>query len=162
MVDDMSKHEQLLEGLRQDFGREIAVGDWLMIDQSRIDAFATATGDTQWIHTDPVRAKQDSPYGTTVAHGFLPLSLLPLLTGGNSPEYLCRHFPGMRLRVNYGLNRLRFPAPVRCGTRIRARTMLKDATLLDKGLEVIYVFTVDIEGQGKPALVAEQIVRFYP
>ncbi len=152
----------LLGQLQPQFGREIAVGDWLVIDQPRIDAFAAATGDTQWIHIDPVRAQQDSPYGTTVAHGFLTLSLLPLLTGSNSPDYLRRHFPGMRLRVNYGLNRLRFPAPVKCGARIRARTVLKEAALLDTGLEVTYLFTVDIEGHAKPALVAEQVVRVYP
>jgi acyl dehydratase len=158
----MNETEQLFAGLRRDFGREIAIGDWLQIDQPRIDAFAAATGDTQWIHIDPVRAQQDSPYGTTVAHGFLTLSLLPLLTGSNSPDYLRRHFPGMRLRVNYGLNRLRFPAPVKCGARIRARTVLKEAALLDTGLEVTYLFTVDIEGHAKPALVAEQVVRVYP
>jgi acyl dehydratase len=158
----MNATEHLLEELRRNVGREIAVGDWLVIDQARIDAFAAATGDTQWIHVDPARAQQDSPYGTTVAHGFLTLSLLPFLTGGNSPEYLQRHFPGMRLRVNYGLNRLRFPAPVKCGARIRARTTLKDATLLDKGLEITYVFTVEIEDNDKPALVAEQVVRVYP
>jgi acyl dehydratase len=158
----MNETEHLLEELRHNFGREIAIGDWLVIDQPRIDAFAAATGDTQWIHIDPVRAQQDSPYGTTVAHGFLTLALLPLLTGSNSPEYLRRHFPGMRLRVNYGLNRLRFPAPVKCGARIRARTVLKEAALIDKGLEVTYLFTVDIEGHDKPALVAEQVVRVYP
>jgi acyl dehydratase len=158
----MNETEHLLDELSQNFGREIAVGDWLVIDQSRIDAFAAATGDTQWIHIDPVRAKLDSPYGSTVAHGFLTLSLLPLLTGSNTPDYLRRHFPGMRLRVNYGLNRLRFPAPVKCGARIRARTVLKEATQIDKGLEVTYVFTVEIEGNDKPALVAEQIVRVYP
>ena len=158
----MTDTEHLLEELRANFGREIAVGDWLTVDQARIDAFAAATGDMQWIHTDPERAHRDSPYGTTVAHGFLTLSLLPLLTGGNTPDYLRRHFPGMRLRVNYGLNRLRFPAPVRCGDRIRARTTLREATLLDKGLEVIYLFTVDIEGSEKPALIAEQVFRIYP
>jgi len=158
----MNETELLLEELRPNFGEEIAVGEWLAIDQSRIDAFAAATGDTQWIHVDSVRASKESPYGTTVAHGFLTLSLLPFLTGSNSPDYLRRYFPGMRLRVNYGLNKLRFPAPVKCGDRIRARTLLKDATLLGKGLEVSYVFTVDIEGSEKPALVAEQIVRVYP
>ena len=152
----------LLDKLRPQFGREIAVGEWLLIDQARIDAFAAATGDTQWIHVDPVRAGKESPYGTTVAHGFLTLSLLPFLTGSNSPDYLQRHFPGMRLRVNYGLNKLRFPAPVKCGDRIRARTVLKEATPLDKGLEVAYLFTVEIDGGSKPALVVEQLVRVYP
>lgn len=158
----MNETEHLLEVLRQHLGEEIAVGEWLAIDQKRIDAFAAATGDMQWIHIDPERARRESPYGTTIAHGFLTLSLLPMLTGGNSPDYLRRHFPGMRLRVNYGLNKLRFPAPVRCGDRVRARTLLKNATLLDNGLEVTYIFTVDVEGSEKPALVAEQLLRVYP
>lgn len=158
----MSDTDQLLERLRPEFGREIAVGEWLAIDQARIDAFAAATGDTQWIHINPERARSESPYGTTVAHGFLTLALIPFLTGGNSPDYLRRHFPGMRLRVNYGLNRLRFPAPVKCGDRIRVRTVLKDANLIDKGLEVLYLFTLEIDGNPKPGLIAEQVFRLYP
>jgi len=158
----MTAGAELLARLQPQFETEIAVGDWLTIDQARIDAFAAATGDSQWIHVDPERARRESPYGTTVAHGFLTLSLLPFLTGSNSPDYLRRHFPGMRLRVNYGLNRLRLPAPVRCGARIRARTVLKEAMLLDAGLEVVYRFSVEIEGEEKPALVAEQVVRVFP
>lgn len=158
----MSASADLLETLRPQFESEIAVGDWLTIDQARIDAFAAATGDSQWIHVDPERARRESPYGTTVAHGFLTLSLLPFLTGSNSPDYLRRHFPGMRLRVNYGLNRLRLPAPVKCGARIRARTVLKEATPIDEGLEVVYRFSVEIDGEEKPALVAEQVVRVFP
>jgi acyl dehydratase len=158
----MNATERLLEELRPKFGTEIGVGDWLTVDQARIDAFAEATGDTQWIHVDPQRAERESPYGTTVAHGFLTLALLPFLTGGNSPIYLRRHFPGMRLRVNYGLNRLRLPMPVKCGDRIRARTLLQGATLLDTGLEVVYRFTVELEGEAKPALVAEQVFRLTP
>ena len=158
----MPASADLLERLRPQFETEIAVGDWLTIDQARIDAFAAATGDSQWIHVDPERARRESPYGTTVAHGFLTLALLPFLTGSNSPDYLRRHFPGMRLRVNYGLNRLRLPAPVKCGARIRAHTVLKEATLLDAGLEVVYRFSVEIEGEEKPALVAEQVVRVFP
>jgi acyl dehydratase len=158
----MTAGAELLARLQPQFETEIAVGDWLTIDQARINAFAAATGDSQWIHVDPERARRESPYGTTVAHGFLTLSLLPFLTGSNSPDYLRRHFPGMRLRVNYGLNRLRLPAPVRCGARIRARTVLKEATLLEAGLEVVYRFSVEIEGEEKPALVAEQVVRVFP
>lgn len=158
----MSDTAQLLETLRPQFGREIAIGDWLVIDQPRIDAFAAATGDNQWIHIDPVRAAKESPYGTTVAHGFLTLALLPFLTGSNTPDYLQRYFPGMRLRVNYGLNKLRFPAPVKCGDRVRARTVLKEAMALEQGLEVIYLFSVEVEGGSKPALIAEQVVRIYP
>jgi acyl dehydratase len=158
----MAASADLLARLQPLFGAEIAVGDWLTIDQARIDAFAAATGDTQWIHVDPERARQESPYGTTVAHGFLTLSLLPFLTGSNFPDYLQRHFPGMHLRVNYGLNKLRFPAPVKCGARIRARTTLKEATLLEAGLEVVYLFSVEIDGGNKPALVVEQVVRVFP
>jgi len=158
----MSASADLLETLRPQFESEIAVGDWLTIDQARIDAFAAATGDSQWIHVDPERARRESPYGTTVAHGFLTLSLLPFLTGSNSPDYLHRHFPGMRLRVNYGLNRLRLPAPVKCGARIRARTVLQEAKPIDAGLEVVYRFSVEIDGEAKPALVAEQVVRVFP
>ena len=158
----MSDTAQLLETLRPQFGREIAIGDWLVIDQPRIDAFAAATGDNQWIHIDPVRAAKESPYGTTVAHGFLTLALLPFLTGSNTPDYLQRYFPGMRLRVNYGLNKLRFPAPVKCGDRVRARTVLKEAMALEQGLEVIYLFSVEVEGGSTPALIAEQVVRIYP
>ena len=158
----MSANAELLELLRPRFATEIAVGVWLTVDQARIDAFAAATGDIQWIHIDKERARRESPYGTTVAHGFLTLSLLPFLTGSNSPDYLRQHFPGMRLRINYGLNRLRFPAPVRCGARIRARTILKEAALLEAGLEVVYGFSVEIEGEEKPALIAEQVVRVFP
>lgn len=158
----MTITQNLFKKLQSQFNTEISVGEWLTIDQARIDAFAAASGDTQWIHIDQERAQRESPYGTTVAHGFLTLSLLPFLTGSNTPGYLQEHFPGMRLRVNYGLNRVRFPAPVKCGARIRARTVLKEAVLLDEGLEVIYVFTVEVADSNKPALVAEQVVRIFP
>lgn len=158
----MSATDTLLAALQTQIGSEIAVGDWLTVDQARIDAFAAATGDNQWIHIDPQRASTESPYGTTVAHGFLTLALLPFLTGGNTSDYLQRHFPGMRLRVNYGLNKLRFPAPVKCGARVRARTVLLGAAPLDPGIEVLYRFTVEIEGESKPGLVAEQVFRIYP
>jgi len=158
----MTDNEQLLVHLHPQFGQEISIGHWLTIDQQRIDAFAEVTGDRQWIHTDPQRAATDSPYGRTVAHGFLTLSLLPYLTASNSPEYLAEHFPGMRLRINYGLNRVRFPQPVLCGDRVRARTRLVDARLAGDGVEVAYQFTVEIDGKEKPGLVAEQLVRVYP
>ena len=158
----MSDTEQLLALLRPQFGPEINIGQWLTIDQPRIDAFAEVSGDRQWIHTDPQRAATDSPYGRTVAHGFLTLALLPYLTASNSPEYLAEHFPGMRLRINYGLNRVRFPQPVLCGDRIRARTRLIDARPAGDGVEVTYQFTVEIDAKEKPGLVAEQLVRVYP
>lgn len=158
----MTDNEQLLAHLRPQFDQELNIGRWLTIDQQRIDAFAEVTGDRQWIHTDPQRAAADSPYGRTVAHGFLALALLPYLTASNSPEYLAEHFPGMRLRINYGLNRVRFPQPVLSNDRIRARTRLVDARLAGTGIEVTYQFTVEIDGKEKPGLVAEQLVRVYP
>src|SRR5512137_1194705 len=143
-------------------GSEIHCGPWLEIDQQRIDAFAAATGDLQWIHTDPQRAALESPYGTTVAHGYLTLSLLPLLTESNAPGTFERTYPGMRLRLNYGLDRLRFPAPVPAGSRIRARTTLKGVEEAGGGVQFTYLITVDIEGNQKPACVAEFLARVYP
>ncbi|RLB72511.1 MAG: MaoC family dehydratase, partial [Deltaproteobacteria bacterium] len=113
-----------LEFLKPQIGQEIHVGPWLQIDQQRIDQFAAVTGDQQWIHIDPERAKRESPYGTTVAHGYLTLSLLPYLTESNHPDFFQKNYPGMKYRVNYGLNRVRFPAPVKVGAKIRARTTI--------------------------------------
>src|SRR6266568_2311593 len=121
----MNAAEKLIALYRPKIGAEIHCGQWLEIDQGRIDAFAAATGDMQWIHTDPVRAAAESPYGATIAHGYLTLSLLPLLTESNAPGSFEANYPGMRLRINYGLNRLRFPAPVTVGSRIRSRTTLQ-------------------------------------
>lgn len=158
----MEASPELLEHLRQQHGREIHVGPWLTMTQERIDAFAQATGDVQWIHTDRERASRESPYGTTVAHGYLTLSLLPYLTESNHPDFFAGNYPGMRYRINYGLNRVRFPAPVRSGDRIRARTTLLDFELLSQGVQILYLLTIEIEGEEKPACVAESVVRVYP
>lgn len=158
----MSAAEQLLTSYLQQKGREIAVGDWLLVDQARIDAFAQATGDLQWIHIDPQRAAVESPYKSTIAHGFLTLSLLPLLTQANAAGQFEKNYPGMRLRVNYGLNKVRFPAPVKPGDRLRARTTVLEAQPVGNGVEIIYLLTIELDGQEKPACVAEQLVRVYP
>ena len=158
----MSAVDDLVTLYASRLGTEIHVGPWLEIDQERVDRFAEVTGDRQWIHTDPVRAAVESPYGTTVAHGFLTLSLLPWLTRSNSPDYFAQNYPGMRLRVNYGLNRVRFPAPVRVGSRVRAHTVLLSAEREGEGVEIVYRFTVEIDGVEKPACVAESVVRVYP
>lgn len=158
----MSQASDLMAVLTPKFGSELHVGPWLLIDQERIDAFAAATGDVQWIHTDPGRARRESPYGATVAHGYLTLSLLPFLTQSNHPDFFAANYPGMRYRVNYGLNRVRFPSPVVGGSRIRARTLLKEAEEVGEGVQIVYLITVEIEGAGKPACVAESIVRVYP
>lgn len=143
-------------------GKEIHVGPWLPVTQERIDAFACVTGDNQWIHTDPERARHESPFGATVAHGYLTLSLLPLLTESLSPEFFTRNYPGMRYRVNYGLNRVRFPHPVVAGARIRAHTVPKAVAAAGEGVEIVYTMTVQIEHQKKPACVAEFVARLFP
>lgn len=152
---------RLLDFLQPQIGTELHVGPWLVIEQDRIDAFAEVTGDRQWIHIDPERAKVESPYRSTVAHGFLSLSLLPYLTEQNQPEHFGRNYPGMRYRVNYGLNRVRFPSPVRPGDRIRARTTLQSAERVGEGVEICYLITVEREGGEKPVCVAESVVRVY-
>jgi acyl dehydratase len=158
----MSIAEELIQRYQDLVGQEIHAGPWLEIDQQRIDDFARVTGDVQWIHLDQQRAATESPYGTTIAHGFLTLSLLPYLTQSNHPDFFAENYPGMRLRVNYGLNKLRYPAPVLCGARIRARTTVQSVEKVSNGVQIIYLLTIDIDGEEKPACVAEQVVRVYP
>lgn len=158
----MSAIAELIERYQPLLGQEIHVGPWLEIDQQRIDAFARITGDEQWIHVDPKRAASESPYGTTIAHGFLTLSLLPYLTQSNHPDFFAENYPGMRLRVNYGLNKLRYPAPVLCGSKIRARTTVQTFEKVRNGVQIVYLLTIEIDGEKKPACVAEQVMRVYP
>lgn len=158
----MSTADDLIALYLPKIGSEIHCGAWLQIDQQRIDAFAEATGDLQWIHTDPERAALESPYGTTVAHGYLTLSLLPFLTESNAPGAFERTYPGMRLRVNYGLDRLRFPAPVRVGSRIRASTKLLGVEKVAEAVQFTYEYTIHIEGGEKPACIAVFLARVYP
>lgn len=150
--------ESVRAELQAQVGEETFVGDWVRVDQARIDAFADATDDHQWIHVDPDRAARESPYEATVAHGFLTLSLLPMLTraGAEQPRV-----PGVKLTVNYGLNRVRFPAPVRAGARVRARSTLQAVSEVTGGLQVIRLVTIDVEGETKPACVAESVSRLY-
>src|SRR4030095_2082879 len=137
-------------------GHEICVTDWVSIDQARIDKFADATGDFQWIHVDVERAKS-SPYRGTIAHGFLTLSLL----GGLYEPYLQQAFPFCDLGLNYGLNKVRFTAPVPSGSRVRGRIVLAKVEEVPGGLQLTATVTIEIEGQEKPALVAESVVRRY-
>jgi acyl dehydratase len=136
-------------------GQEIGVSDWVSIEQDRIEKFAEATGDHQWIHVDPERAK-DGPFGSTIAHGFLTLSLIPALA------WEVYTVEGARLSVNYGLNKLRFISPVKVGSRVRAR--LAVAAVDDvpgNALQVATTVTVELEGAEKPAAVAETLTRVY-
>lgn len=143
-------------------GEEIHVGAWLEIDQQRIDDFARVTGDQQWIHVDTERASRESPYGSTIAHGFLILSLLPYLTQSNHADYFQSNYPGMSMRVNYGLNKLRYPEAVRCGEMIRARSVVQSVEEVSRGVQIIYLLTIEIKDREKPACVAEQVIRVYP
>jgi acyl dehydratase len=136
-------------------GREIAVTDWLTVTQERIRQFAGTTEDRQWIHVDPERAKRESPYGTTIAHGFLTLSLMSYFLGQ------AVEVRGLRMSVNYGLNRVRFPAAVPAGSRIRARVALNSAKDFPEGCEAIFSITIEREGSAKPCCAAEWVVRFY-
>ena len=136
-------------------GQEVAVSPWVEIGQERIDTFARAIDDFQWIHVDPGRAK-DSPFGGTIAHGFLTLSLLSHLSERTFS------FAKRKMGVNYGLNRVRFTSPVPAGSRVRARfTLAKYEPIEDSGVQVTWNAVVEIEGADKPALVAEWIGRHY-
>jgi acyl dehydratase len=145
-----------VEELRLLIGQEVAVGDWFPVEQSRIDAVADSTGDHQWIHQDVERAKTESPFGSTIAHGFLTLSLLSCLS------HECFDIRGdFKMRINYGLNRVRFPAPVLAGTRIRPHFTLQSLEAFDEGYQAVWAVSVEVEGGRKPALYAEWVVRLY-
>ncbi len=136
-------------------GRDVGVSDWLVVRQDRINVFADATGDHQWIHVNPERAATDSPFGMTIAHGFLTLSLVSTLMRS------VVSIEGVRMSINYGLNRVRFVSPVPAGSRIRAVVSLASATAVDGAVQAIWAITVEREGSAKPVLVAEWIVRYY-
>jgi acyl dehydratase len=136
-------------------GEEVAISDWFTISQAQIDAFAEITHDRQWIHTDPDRAQRESPFGTTIAHGFLTLSLLSHL------HSQAIQIGNVRMGINYGLNRVRFTSPVRSESRIRSRSVLQELEEIQGGVQLVWAITVEIEGATKPALVAEWLVRLY-
>jgi len=137
-------------------GQEVAISDWLVVTQDRINAFADATGDHQWIHVDSQRARAETPFGATIAHGFLTLSLLSVLMRDAVTV------SGPRMTLNYGLNRVRFVSPVPSGSRIRARVALATVDDMVDSIQAIWSVTIEREGGDKPAVVAEWIVRYYP
>jgi acyl dehydratase len=143
-----------LEDLAAAVGTELGVSDWHIVDQKRVDLFAEATGDHQWIHVDPERAK-DGPFGTTIAHGYLTLSLIPVLAKE------CYSVEGVRMAVNYGSDKVRFPAPVPVGSSVRATAELVSADEVPGGLQVVVRFTIAGKDGGKPHCVADTITRFY-
>lgn len=151
--------EALYKELSQKIGEELHVGEWFTIDQERVDAFGKVTEDMQWIHVDPERAKENSPFKTTIAHGFLTLALLPRLTDAVDPDKPL--FPTAKVTVNMGLNNVRFPYPVRVGSKICARSSLLKVTPIQKGLEVTREIKVQIDGVRRPACIAESVIRLY-
>lgn len=146
-----------LDALKGLVGQEVATSEWLLITQERIHDFAEATEDRQWIHVDPERAKRESPYRATVAHGFLTLSLLSQFLGQS-----IRVQSGVRLGINYGLNRVRFPAPVPVDSKMRARFTLQSVKELPDAFEAVWSVVLECAGASKPSCVAEWIVRYYP
>jgi acyl dehydratase len=142
--------------LKDRIDEEIAVSSWLEVTQARIDQFAEATGDRQWIHVDPDRAAAESPFKTTIAHGFLTLSLLSTLVRD------AMQIGGLRMAINYGLNRVRFVSPVPAGERIRARISVHAVEEVAGGVQVTWLATIEREHGDKPACAAEWLVRYYP
>jgi acyl dehydratase len=146
-----------LDDLASHAGRELAVSPWLDVPQSRIDQFAAATGDRQWIHTDPARAAVDSPFHATIAHGFLTLSLTSALMAS------ALSISGTRMALNYGTNRVRFVSPVPAGSRIRGRFTLQRVDPVEDGagVQATWQVTIEREGGTKPACVLEWMMRYY-
>ena len=151
----MAKTAIKLRELESRVGEEVGVSPWVDISQERIDLFARATGDFQWIHVDPARAKS-SPFGSTIAHGYLTLSMLPKLAESTF------EFSDRKMGVNYGLNRVRFTAPLPSGSRVRARfKLLKYEKIAGHGVQVTWDVTVEREGSDKPVMIAEWLGRSY-
>ncbi len=134
-------------------GRDLGHTDWITIDQDRIDTFAEATGDHQWIHVDP-EAAAEGPFGTTIAHGYLTLSLTNLFL----PELI--EVNNISMGLNYGANKVRFPSPVPVGARVRGSAVVTEASEIAGGVQVIITISVEIEGQDKPACVVESVTRY--
>jgi acyl dehydratase len=143
-----------LAALTEATGQHLGYSDWLEIDQKRVDLFAEATGDHQWIHVDPQRAAA-GPYRRAIAHGFLTLSLVPVLV---AEVY---RVDGVRMAVNYGLNKVRFPAPLPVGDRVRGGVELVEVTPVDGGAQVVARVTIEVDGAPKPCCVAETVARLY-
>jgi len=148
-----------LEHWRKRVGTEEGVGEWFAVDQTRINAFADATLDHKFIHIDPEKAAKLSPYRVTIAHGFLTLSLIPYL-GGKIPPAEPAAYQGVVMGINYGLDKVRFPSPVKVGARIRARRSLAEAELIGRStIQLKQIVTIEVEGESKPACVAETLTR---
>ncbi|MCX7149470.1 MAG: MaoC family dehydratase [Rhodocyclales bacterium] len=144
-----------IEDARTRVEQEIGISDWMLIDQERVNAFADVTGDRQWIHVDVERSKRESPFGGPIVHGYLTLSLLAKFAQE------CIAVEGIKLAVNYGLNRVRFASPVKVGSRVRARFVLGAVEDIPGGAQLVWQAVIEIEGGAKPACVAEMVARWY-
>ena len=151
----MTTHFAGIADMKEKVGTHLGYSDWLTVTQQQVDLFADATGDHQWIHVDPERAKKESPFGGAIAHGYLTLSLAPVLL---SQVY---SVSGTSMGLNYGLNRVRFPSPVPVGSRLRLGATLQALEEIPGGAQVVVAMTFEVEGQEKPACVAEAVYRFY-
>jgi acyl dehydratase len=144
-----------LDALVEWVGKEVACSEWMTIDQERIQRFADATGDQQWIHLDAERAARESPYKSTIAHGYLTLSLMPMLFES------CVRIDGIGMTINYGLDRVRFPAPVLANQRVRGRLGLDRLEPIAGGVQAHWSATVEVEHGEKPACVAQMLTRYF-
>jgi len=144
-----------IEDAKARLGQEIGVSEWMLIEQERVNAFAEVTGDRQWIHVDVERAKRESPFGGPIVHGYLTLSLLARFAQE------CIEVDGIKLAVNYGLNRVRFASPVKVGSKVRARFVLAAVEEIPGGAQLVWQAVIEIEGGDKPACVAEMVTRWY-
>ena len=155
---DNYKIKNAYEKIIESVGEEILVGPWETVDQNRINRFAEVTGDRQWIHTDLNKARLESPFKTTIAHGFLTLSLIPKLTEGFDFNTI---YPGLRMIVNCGLNQVRFPFPVKSGSKIRGRVKIIDAVPNKNNVELVNEVSIEVEGRKRFGCVAETVLRLY-
>jgi acyl dehydratase len=144
-----------MEELKTLVGQEVAVSDWVEVSQQRVQLFADATDDHQWIHVDVERSRRESPYGGTIAHGFLTLSLLPMLMES------AVSMPDCGMAVNYGINKVRFPAPVPVGSRLRGRMTLMTVEDIEGGAQITWKVAIERDGGDKPVCVAESVLRRY-
>lgn len=144
-----------LDAFRAAVGEELGVGDWFRITQERVDAFADVTEDWQWIHVDPGRSRH-GPYGSTIAHGYLTQSLIPRLGGA------IFRIDEVQMGINYGTNKVRFPAPVKVGSRVRAVATLTEVVDVPAGVQAVIRYVIEIEGSEKPACVAETVRLLVP
>ena len=151
----MATHFDGIESMKAKVGEHLGYSDWHLVTQSQVDLFAEATGDHQWIHVDPERARRESPFGGPIAHGYLTLSLAPVLLGQ------VYSVSGVTMGVNYGCNKVRFPAPVPVGSRLRLGATLQSIEEIQGGAQVVLALSFEVEGSEKPSCVAETVFRFY-